>query len=422
LFFIYFINFKKGKLFMKKIVNFILLAFFAVGIFSCSQNKDPKQLFIEADKAAQSNNSAEFKITVLNKGAQGDATFTSSIFVKKDANSQSAFPIKYRIEEPNTTLITYDGKQFIVTDLKNKKISVSQREGVTEQFAERLGQNFYMIVDHKLDTAEINANSKNLELKGKTTVSGQECYQVLQKGEGHGEYQVENNYFFSVDKKLMLKYTSVITNKDKKVVQSIEYTISDLKINPNLDDKLFTQTIDTNNYTFEDLDAAHDKMNQNPHENMDNPHGDNPNSEEPTGLLPNGTPAPDWNLLDKDGNKVALSQLKGKVVVIDFWATWCGPCKQAMPTIQKLYNTYKNKGVVVLGINVSENADPVKFMKENGYSYRLLLNGDQVATNYKVEGIPTMYVIDKNGKIAFGQSGVGQNYAEKLEAAIKKSL
>jgi peroxiredoxin/outer membrane lipoprotein-sorting protein len=422
LFFIYFINFKKGKLFMKKIVNFILLAFFAVGIFSCSQNKDPKQLFIEADKAAQSNNSAEFKITVLNKGAQGDATFTSSIFVKKDANSQSAFPIKYRIEEPNTTLITYDGKQFIVTDLKNKKISVSQREGVTEQFAERLGQNFYMIVDHKLDTAEINANSKNLELKGKTTVSGQECYQVLQKGEGHGEYQVENNYFFSVDKKLMLKYTSVITNKDKKVVQSIEYTISDLKINPNLDDKLFTQTIDTNNYTYEDLDAAHDKMNQNPHENMDNPHGDNPNSEEPTGLLPNGTPAPDWNLLDKDGNKVALSQLKGKVVVIDFWATWCGPCKQAMPTIQKLYNTYKNKGVVVLGINVSENADPVKFMKENGYSYRLLLNGDQVATNYKVEGIPTMYVIDKNGKIAFGQSGVGQNYAEKLEAAIKKSL
>lgn len=407
---------------MKKIVNFILLAFFAVGIFSCSQNKDPKQLFIEADKAAQSNNSAEFKITVLNKGAQGDATFTSSIFVKKDANSQSAFPIKYRIEEPNTTLITYDGKQFIVTDLKNKKISVSQREGVTEQFAERLGQNFYMIVDHKLDTAEINANSKNLELKGKTTVSGQECYQILQKGEGHGEYQVENNYFFSVDKKLMLKYTSVITNKDRKVVQSIEYTISDLKINPNLDDKLFTQTIDTNNYTFEDLDAAHDKMNQNPHENMDNPHGDNPNSEEPTGLLPNGTPAPDWNLLDKDGNKVALSQLKGKVVVIDFWATWCGPCKQAMPTIQKLYNTYKNKGVVVLGINVSENADPVKFMKENGYSYRLLLNGDQVATNYKVEGIPTMYVIDKNGKIAFGQSGVGQNYAEKLEAAIKKSL
>lgn len=413
---------------MKKIINVILLAIFAVGIFSCSENKDPKELFIEADKAAQSNNSAEFKITVINKGEQGEASFTSSIFVKKDANSQSAFPIKYRIEEPNTTLITFDGKQFIVTDLKNNKISVSQREGVTEQFAERLGQNFYMVVDHKLDTAEINANSKNLELKGKVNVNGEECYQVLQKGEGHGEYQVENNYFFSADKKLMLKYTSVITNKDKKVVQSIEYTISDLKLNPNLDDKIFTQTIDTTKYTYEDLDAAHDKM-SNPHGdmeqqkgNMDNPHGDNPASEEPTGLLPNGSTAPDWSLLDKDGNKIALSQLKGKVVVIDFWATWCGPCKQAMPTIQKLYNTYKNKGVVVLGINVSENADPVKFMKDNGYNYKLLLNGDQVATNYKVEGIPTMYVIDKNGKIVFGQSGVGQNYAEKLEAAIKKSL
>lgn len=413
---------------MKKIINVILLAIFAAGIFSCSENKDPKQLFIEADKVAQSNNSAEFKITVINKGEQGEASFTSSIFVKKDANSQSAFPIKYRIEEPKTTLITYDGKQFIVTDLKNNKISVSQREGVTEQFAERLGQNFYMVVDHKLDTAEINANSKNLELKGKVNVNGEECYQVLQKGEGHGEYQVENNYFFSADKKLMLKYTSVITNKDKKVVQSIEYTISDLKLNPNLDDKIFTQTIDTTKYTYEDLDAAHDKM-SNPHgdmeqqkENMDNPHGDNPASEEPTGLLPNGSTAPDWSLLDKDGNKIALSQLKGKVVVIDFWATWCGPCKQAMPTIQKLYNTYKNKGVVVLGINVSENADPVKFMKDNGYNYKLLLNGDQVATNYKVEGIPTMYVIDKNGKIVFGQSGVGQNYAEKLEAAIKKSL
>jgi peroxiredoxin/outer membrane lipoprotein-sorting protein len=404
---------------MQKITKIALSIFLVLGFFSCSSQKDPIKLFLESNQAALKNTTAQFKISVTNKGQQGNETFSSDIYVKKLTNPNSPFPMEYRIEEPGSTIITYDGSKFIVTDLKEKKVSVSQKESMTPQFAERLGQNFYMIINNKLDTAEINANAKNLVFKGKTNVNGQECYQVLQKGEGHGEYKVENNYFFSVDNKLMVKYTSNITDKNNKTLQEIEYTISDLKLNTNLDDKLFAQAIDTVNFKYEDLDAMQDKMN-NPHEGMDN--SDIQNDQQGTGLLPTGSIAPDWSLLDKDGSKVTLSQLRGKVVVLDFWATWCGPCKQAMPNIQKLWDKYKSKGVVVFGVNISENADPIKFMKDNNYTYHLLLSGDQVATTYKVDGIPTMYVIDKTGKIVFAQSGVGDNYAEKLDAAVKKAL
>jgi thiol-disulfide isomerase/thioredoxin len=144
--------------------------------------------------------------------------------------------------------------------------------------------------------------------------------------------------------------------------------------------------------------------------------------EQPTGLLQAGTVAPDWTLLDSKGNKVTLSSLKGKVIVLDFWATWCAPCKQVMPTIQKLHEKYKSKGVLVYGVNTWERADAAKFMKDNKYSYGLLLKGDDVALKYRVEGIPTLYVINKAGKIVFSESGATPNFEKNLENAIKNAM
>jgi thiol-disulfide isomerase/thioredoxin len=139
-----------------------------------------------------------------------------------------------------------------------------------------------------------------------------------------------------------------------------------------------------------------------------------------SGLLATGSDAPAWTLKDGSGAEVSLASLKGKVVVMDFWATWCGPCKAAMPHVQKLHDKYASKDVAVYGVNTWERADAKKYMSDKKFTYGLLLKGDKVAEQYKVKGIPTFYVIDKEGKIAF--SAVGMPDESRLEAIIDEAL
>ena len=143
------------------------------------------------------------------------------------------------------------------------------------------------------------------------------------------------------------------------------------------------------------------------------------------GLLPVGSKAPDWELPSGTGKKISLKSLRGKVVVLDFWATWCGPCRRAMPEVQKLHNRFKDKAVAVFGVNCGERSprvDPVKFMKDKGYTYGQLLHGELAARAYRVRGIPTFYVIGKDGKILFATSGINlRGIGGIIEKALKGS-
>lgn len=135
-----------------------------------------------------------------------------------------------------------------------------------------------------------------------------------------------------------------------------------------------------------------------------------------------GDVAPAFTLAGPEGEKISLASLKGQVVVLDFWATWCPPCVRAMPEIQKIHEAYAGKSVRVIGVNCWENGDPVKFKKDKGYSYGLLLKGDDVATGYGVQGIPAFFVIGKTGKIVAAQSGFSNDLREVLTKAIDKAL
>ena len=129
--------------------------------------------------------------------------------------------------------------------------------------------------------------------------------------------------------------------------------------------------------------------------------------------------AADFALKDLDGKTVELSSLKGKVVILDFWATWCGPCKKSMPLIDQFYaDKKKPKDVLVYGVNVWErggNTDKVKpFIAERGFKFPILFGTNDLAASYGVQGIPTLVVIDKNGKVAYKHIGYDPTLPEIL--------
>ncbi|OGU60304.1 MAG: hypothetical protein A2X64_03675 [Ignavibacteria bacterium GWF2_33_9] len=405
---------------MKKLSQLFLIALIGIGFASCSSKQDSLQLFFDSDFAANKVKSAEFTITYNNLIKGEEQEFSTKVFAAKAGDEEDS-QILYRIEENGGTVITFDGKTFIVKDEQQKSLSASDDMSMASKLASEMTQSFYMIIDNTLDTAGIRKSSEHFKYIGETEINGEKFYEVSQSADGHMDYTVENHYFFSAEDKLMKKYTSKIEDKSKKVVQNIQIYISNVKLDEKIPANLFTQPMDIVNYKFTDLDSMHTMEGE--MGGMDNPHGDNAGAEvQDNGLLQVGSQAPDWALLDANGNKVSLNSLKGKVVVLDFWATWCNPCKIVMPTIQKIHDKYKSKNVLVYGVNTWEKSDASKFMKENKYTYGLLLKGDKVAENYKVTGIPSLYVIDKNGKIILAEVGVQGDLEQKLAKAIESSL
>ena len=132
--------------------------------------------------------------------------------------------------------------------------------------------------------------------------------------------------------------------------------------------------------------------------------------------------APDFTLTDLEGQRVSLKSLRGKTVVLDFWATWCGPCKVSFPAMAKALELYKNNDKVrFLFINSWENVEDKKenakeFLTENNYSFHVLLDtNNKVIEDYRVSGIPTEFVIDKDGNIRFMSAGFSGNTDELVD-------
>jgi peroxiredoxin len=133
-----------------------------------------------------------------------------------------------------------------------------------------------------------------------------------------------------------------------------------------------------------------------------------------------GVMAPDFTQNDPDGKPVKLSDFRGKYVLVDFWASWCGPCRAENPNVVKAYNKYKSKGFTILGVSLDREKDPwLKAIKDDNLTWTHVSDvkywDNEVAKQYGIRAIPANVLIDKTGKI------VGKNLrGEKLEEALAK--
>ncbi len=132
-----------------------------------------------------------------------------------------------------------------------------------------------------------------------------------------------------------------------------------------------------------------------------------------------GKLAPGFQLPDLSGQLVSLGDLRGNPVLVNFWASWCGPCVYEMPYIQEVYNRWSDRGLVVLAISIGESPSQVReFMESNHLSFPVLLDGDgAVAEQYNIRGIPTTVFVDKEGIIRAMRVG-----AFPGQAAIEENL
>lgn len=364
--------------------------------------KDPIEILKKADAATKAVKSVSYDADFTGYGASekssprvmgsailGGGTDKTAYHSYCETKVKTAKSDKYV-----AVRIGSDGETYFFIDAKGKKVkkgdSLLTWSGLGFEAARLMMQEFILPTPF---SDEINGDV--VELKGVEKIGDEKCYRIYVE---YAENMGEAVWWFSTEDFLPRRVDRIGKSVDGKQAGTW-LTLTNLVVSPKLSGNTFALRV-PNGYEVEDVKAP----------------------ERPK-LLAVGSKAPDWSLQTPGGDTVSLSKLRGSIVVLDFWAVWCGPCVQAMPHLQELHENYKGKGVKIFGLNTREREenDPAKFMKDKGFTYGLLLESDDVAKAYKVGGIPTFYIIDQNGEIALTKVGYNPN-DKSIEETLKKLL
>ena len=318
------------------------------------------------------------------EGAQGELPLLWVDGLIKVPNSERTHPFRLILNDKQAASFNDQEKVCIIGDLPEGQDLVYEAFR-TVVMGEFLGPTPF--------SDELDADSRRYE--GKQTIGGTECHVIYVD---YKDGRAEARWYFGVEDRLPHRVDRVAPGSGGKMFRALE--LSDIDVSAKFDEGTFAIRVPEG---FERREYTRP------------PRRD-------SALLKVGSEAPDWTLKTPAGEAVTLSKLRGKVVLLDFWATWCGPCKVAMPKLQKLHEKYENKPVEIFGINTWERADAAAFMKKNNYGYGLLLKGDAVAQAYGVQGIPTIYVIGPDGKILLASPGHSPGTEDAVVRLIDAAL
>lgn len=392
---------------VKKVI-FIVVILFVFNTFVIAQLPDAIDVLQKAKSALQNMKSIAYRAEQYSIGTvkygdteailtphQGKILFMRST---EDEFFGGKFVIEAELvrtssERANSQFkVVYDGKKIRKIDYGRKIVYVNDPDqkgmGLLIGAAELVPRDF-----RAKEPLQNALNAETVRYDGVAVVGGNPCH-IIHAFFADNSSLKESLLFFSVDDYLPRKVQYI---GGSGVIQVL--TLSDMKLNKEINPSLFL--IDApEGYSVEVYQGF--------------------GKSQPA--LRIGDPAPEWTLCDSQNNSHSLINFRGKLVVIDFWATWCGPCRMVMPFLQKIHEEYEDKGVIVIGINTFESTDPVKFMQDKGYTYRILLNGDDVAKEYQVNGIPTLYIIGPDGKILYGEVGYSPDSYPELEQILKSNI
>lgn len=374
------------------------------------------------------------KSTSVQNGYYEMTTFSKAIF-KKDT-TKTTFKCYFK-KVPGDTIcptlfhkevfekdkyvgnVVCTGEEYIVAVLKDSIATVMSKSLLPKETAEySQAQQFYSPFAYRKfppkHLAEISEGEPEYKYIGEERLNGVLCHhiQVNKPSEKQKKLRVEYHYWITKEDFILIQYSfsSIVLLNDTTIALSMyeKVKINKYELNNLPKDKRFTRNVIPAYYKVKDYTRG-----ENPHQPLTD-----------SRLLPVGTTAPDWELFSLSEEKISLNSLRGQLVLIDFFYKSCYPCIQALPVLQALSMKYKDKGLRIIGIDPFDKKESniIAFLREKGIDYTILLGGKEVAKNYRVPGYPTIYLIDRTGKIIFSQLGYRQNVESKLEDIIRKNL
>ena len=262
----------------------------------------------------------------------------------------------------------------------------------------RLGRSFsYLTVFEFLGNTNFQdlVKSSVLAYEGLAEVNEVVCHVVYAENPGLSGRTIKERLFFGKNDYLLRKREE-ISISDKGRYGGTVLKLSNLRFNTQISPRSFTTEL-PKGYTVKEFPVSQKQS-----------------------FLSIGAVAPEWTLKDAAGETHSLLDYKGKVVVMDFWATWCMPCLKSMPEMEEIHRRFEKRGVRVLGINTSEEGNAIAYFKDKNYAYQLLLNGETIESKYPVPALPTIYIIGVNGEIIYADNTSKINLPNFIENYLKK--
>lgn len=354
----------------------LLLFIFQFGAYTV-EAQDQKALEILKKVNGQLNQNKTLQYKYIYKGwGKNNGSFTGEVYIDKSAGLQLGVALKTLDERGKVLLdefIFTNGDQLKSLDKTNKILRIGS---ASKGSSHLMSYAWYAVFREFLmpDPLAMNFQNGTLSYDGSKKVNGSDCHLVSYVN----PWGDKNTWYIGASDYQV--YGQLVENNNPETKGGFDFIMSDVKFNQPLDPAVFE--VSSEGVTMVDEDKR--------------------------SITP-GSPAPEWTLGNSSKVNVSSRQLKGKKVLLDFWASWCSPCWQIMPVIDKIKTDYKGKNLVVYGVNVWENPklDLEEYLNKKGLNaYENLFDKDaSVAKSFKIGALPLVVLIDENGTILYVNSG-----------------
>ncbi len=393
--------------------SLITIPFLSISFNSYCQSKvDPTQIMKQSFEACQKLQSIEYFIN--HKGAPGKYGYgvpkiSAKIIQQKQSSIEnigfnSAFisvagTIREKGKE-NIFSYAFDGENFAFqkgAKSKQKVVNMPTRRVVMGMLQQHLFMlRIFPFVEENPYSFQKNSKNATYTFEGEEIKDNQLCYkvknEVVFEASNGQKFKNTNIWWISAKDYLPRAYTDNVVYKE----------IALLSKNKDWSKGTFESLENSNSEYLSDREALKELAGQN--------------------LLKVNTVAPSWEGKAANGTELSSESLKGKVVFLDFWGSWCAPCLKAMPQIEKLKGHFSSaKDIVIIGISARERDKETaeRYFKSKGYTYMHIPNGDEIAKRFKVEDFPSVYILNQSGEIALAEKGYDVNAFLRWEEFLK---